>query len=311
MAEKSILVVGDVMLDEYIFGKATRISPEAPVMVVRQERTARLPGGAANVARNVLAFGAKTHLIGLVGADEAAELLETALGEQAIPNSLLRDPDRTTTRKTRVVADHRHQVLRIDHEVESALTEEREQALIDHVVEELGHHDALILSDYRKGCLTERVARALHQAAKQTWKPLIVNPKPASLSFYRGATVISLNRGEASEAWGQPVDAMNAAEAASDLRGANRAEAVVVTLGEAGMVVAGPQTFAVAAPRVEVADPAGAGDTVIATVALGVAAMGFHRSVFELAAEAAASVVRHVGVATVTADDLDRLGAPS
>lgn len=309
MTTKSILVVGDVMLDEYVFGRATRISPEAPVMVVRQERTARLPGGAANVARNVQAFGARAHLIGLVGEDEAANLLETALGEEAIPHSLLRDPGRTTTRKTRVVADHRHQVLRIDHEEETPLSEEREQALIEQVLAALVDQDALVLSDYRKGCLTERVARALHQGAKQAWKPVIVNPKPASLSYYRGATVISLNRTEASEAWGEPVDRLNAADVASSLRDAHRAEAVVITLGDAGMVVAGPETFFVTAPRVEVADPAGAGDTVVATVALGVAAVGFERSIFELAAEAAASVVRHVGVATVTAEDLERLGA--
>lgn len=311
MREKSILVVGDVMLDEYIFGKATRISPEAPVMVMRQERTSRLPGGAANVAKNVLAFGAKTHLIGWVGEDDTADLLEAALDDEAIPHSLLRDPSRTTTRKTRIVADHRHQVLRIDHEVMSASSEEREQALIEHVTRELASHDALLLSDYLKGCISERVARALHQAAKQSWKPLIVNPKPASVGFYRGATVISLNRSEAAEAWGSPVDPDNAAEAAVALREAHRAECVIVTLGEAGMVVAGPEVFRVAAPRVEVSDPAGAGDTVIATVALGVSALGFDRAVFELAAEAAASVVRHVGVATVTREDLDRLAGPA
>ncbi len=307
MAGKSLLVMGDVMLDEYVFGQATRISPEAPVMVVRHARTARLPGGAANVAKNALAFGAKVHLVGLVGDDEGADLLENALDEAAIPHTLMRDAGRTTTRKTRVVADARHQVLRIDQEDDRPLGEEREQELMDLLCAKVPEFDGMLLSDYRKGCLTERIGRAAYHAAKQNWKPLIVNPKPSSLAWYRGATVISLNRVEASEALGRTVDTSNAEEAAAELRDITRAEALVVTLGDAGMVVAGPEVLRIPSRRVEVADPAGAGDTVAATIALGVIAAGFDRKVFELASEAAACVVRHVGVATVSEDDLQAL----
>lgn len=304
MRSKKLLVVGDVMLDEYIFGRATRISPEAPVMVVHHQSTLRLPGGAANVAKNVAAFGADVHLIGVAGSDEGGSLLLHALKESGLSATLIPASGRATTRKTRVLADARHQVLRIDHEEDSPVSDEVAESILSEVMERILDCDAVILSDYRKGSMTERVARVIHQTAKANWKPLIVNAKPASLPYYRGATVISLNRSEASEAWGQPISITNALEAAGELRERHRAEAVVITLGDAGMAVSGPDAFIVPTPRVEVSDPAGAGDTVIATIGLGVAAVGFSSEVFALAAEAAACVVRHVGVATVSAEDL-------
>ncbi len=304
---KKLLVVGDVMLDEYIFGNATRISPEAPVMVVRHRETTRLPGGAANVAKNIAAFGAGVHLIGLAGDDEGASLLGASLKDAELAATLIKDPSRSTTRKTRVVADLRHQVLRIDHEDTEQANDSVTEELLAKIEELLPEYDAIVVSDYLKGCVTERVARVIHQLAKANWKPLIVNPKPASLEFYRGATVISLNRAEASESWGTQVNRDNALVAAADLRVKHRAEAVVITLGDVGMAVAGPESFLVPATRVEVADPAGAGDTVVATLALGIASVGFSQPIFELAAQAAAYVVRHVGVATVTQTDLAQL----
>lgn len=304
---KRVLVVGDVMLDEYIFGRPTRISPEAPVMVMRHERSDRMPGGAANVAKNVAAFGASVHLIGVTGHDEGARLLLDALAEFSIPATLIAEEGRPTTRKTRMLAESRQQVLRIDREDDAPLKPSTEKELINDILERIDECDAVILSDYRKGCLSERIGREVHGATKTKWKPLIVNPKPASLSFYRGATVISLNRAEASEAIGLPVDDSNAEEVAQALRETTRAEAMVLTLGANGMVVAGPETFRISAPRVEVADPAGAGDTVVATVALGIASAGFKEDVFQLAARASACVVRHVGVATVSKEDLAEL----
>lgn len=300
------LVVGDLMLDEYIFGHAARISPEAPVMVVRQERTQQLPGGAANVALNLKSLGAETSVVGLVGADEAGLALDEALSKAGLLARLIVDSTRVTTRKTRIVADHRHQVLRVDHES----TEPAGAHIGDLIVEaaaELGRDaDVVVLSDYLKGSLSPSVVAALLEALKG--KTLVANPKPASLNLYRGVGLLSLNRAEASAALGAPVEDANADNAALTLRERFGVQSVLITLGEAGMVAASTDgVFRIPAPRVEVYDTAGAGDTVIATVALGLAAVGFDQDIFDLAALTAASVVRRVGVATPSPEDLASL----
>lgn len=304
-----VLVVGDVMLDEYVFGRATRISPEAPVMVLRQERTTAVPGGAANVARNIAAFGAKAHLVGVVGEDSAAEQLRDGLAAESLTHGLVADATRVTSRKTRVIADGRHQLVRIDHETDIPVTGAAQDAILAEVRSRLMDADVVLLSDYTKGCLSAEVVRGILEVAKAAWKPVVVNAKPTSLPNYRGATVISLNRSEASAAVGEEVTPANAADWAQFLRDRHRADALLITLGDAGMEVAGPESFRISAPRVEVADPAGAGDTVIATIALGIAATGFAASVFELAAAAAARVVQHVGVVAPSESDLDAMRA--
>lgn len=307
IASVRVLVVGDVMLDEYIFGKATRISPEAPVMVLRQERTKAVPGGAANVARNVVALGGKATLVGVVGTDQGAADLRSGLDVEGLAHHLIDDPDRVTSRKTRVIADGRHQIVRIDDESDRPVQGRIQDAILDQVLQHMAETDVILMSDYTKGCLSEGVIRAVLQAAKAAWKPVVVNAKPSTLEFYRGATVISLNRSEASAAAGREVTSDNATEVGASLRAKHRAEAMVITLGDAGMEVAGPGTFRIAAPRVEVADPAGAGDTVIASIACGVGSVGFDPAIFELAAAAAAQVVQHVGVVAPSPDDLARL----
>lgn len=298
------------MLDEYVFGRATRISPEAPVMVVRHQRTTRIPGGAANVARNIIALGANVRTIGVAGCDEGGNLLESSLQEHGFSNVLLlRDPQRSTTRKTRVLADHRHQVLRIDEEDDLPVSEEISEKLLLGVKRALNECEVIVLSDYLKGVLTEEVAREVISEAKRLGKAVVVNPKPRSLDWYRGADLISLNRAEASEALSahRGIETEDALGAAAKLRERTGAGAVLLTLGEAGMAVAGEEAFLITAPKVEVYDTAGAGDTVIATVALGMANAGFRREVFELAAQTAARVVRHVGVATPSTADLEAI----
>ena len=309
---KRAVVVGDLMLDEYLFTRAERISPEAPVMVVRHQRTERLPGGAANVARNVAAFGAKVDLVGLVGSDEGGDMLSEALQADGLSASgLIRSTTRTTTRKTRVVADHAHQVLRIDHEEDHPATEAEAKSIVESVRARLADASVLVLSDYLKGTLSAQVAQELVRLAHAQGVPTVVNPKPRSLAQYRGAKLVSLNRLEAAQAMDLPQGLSNdlASEAARALRERIGAESVLVTLGDAGMVADNGETMRVPAPRVEVYDTAGAGDTVIATVALGVASAGIRREVFELAAQTAACVIQHVGVATPTRDDLARLAA--
>lgn len=301
------LVVGDLMLDEYILGRATRISPEAPVMVVRQHSTMSMPGGAANVAKNVIAMGGQATILGIVGCDPAAENLERALAEQGIDHtSLIHDAARPTTRKTRVLADHAHQVLRIDHEDERPLSPDTEEELLSRALGLAEQHEVVIMSDYLKGALTPRVAAAAIDRCRHLGIAVVVNPKPRSLPQYSGATLVSLNRAEASDALGRwdGIQDRDAEAAASDLRSHLGVEKTLITLGESGMAAASDSTLWVPAPRVEVYDTAGAGDTVVATVALGEAAKSDFRATLELAAEAAAAVVRKVGVATPSKEDL-------
>lgn len=306
------LVVGDLMLDEYIVGRATRISPEAPVMVVRQTSTRNMPGGAANVARNLVALGARVGMVGVVGDDAAGETLLGSLQDSGIQTDhVLKDPKRTTTRKTRVLADHAHQVLRIDHETEEPVSHETESRLLNHVEGLLDDLDVLVLSDYLKGTITDSVARSCIQMARAKGVPVVANPKPRTLANYSSATVISLNRLEATEALEGVYSLRDeeALDAAEHLREKLGVDCILITLGDAGIAVAGPENFTIPAPKVEVYDTAGAGDTVVATVALGVTVGRFERSVFALAAQTAASVVKKVGVAAPSREDLRSLEA--
>lgn len=306
------LVIGDLMLDEYIVGRATRISPEAPVMVIRQQSTMSMPGGAANVAKNIIALGGEATILGVVGDDPAAETLKRALGEQHIDHaSLIHDSTRPTTRKTRVLADHAHQVLRIDHEDEGPLSDAAEQDMLKQAIALIGQHEVVVLSDYLKGALTIKVAGEVIRTCRETGVPVVVNPKPRSLGQYAGATVLSLNRAEASEAlkrW-QGIPDEEAMAAANEIREQIGVARTLVTLGESGLAASGEETFMIPAPRVEVYDTAGAGDTIVATVALGEAAGADFRSVLELATRAAAAVVRRVGVATPSPEDLQSIAA--
>lgn len=306
------VVVGDLMLDEYLIGHATRISPEAPVMVVRQTETRHVAGGAANVARNLAALGAQTTVVGVVGEDAAGEGLANSLRGTGLTADLVTDPLRPTTRKTRVLADHAHQVLRIDLESDAPLDPDVADQVAERAEARLAEADVLILSDYLKGTLTPPLVERLIRSTRLAGVSVVANPKPRSLAAFSGADLVSLNRVEAAEAAGRVRGLLTdeAEDAAREIERRFRLDALLVTLGEAGMLaVRGSQTVRVAAPKVEVYDTAGAGDTVIATVALGFAAAGFDRAIFQLAAETSAAVVRKVGVATPTPDDLASIAA--
>lgn len=307
---KHILVLGDLMLDEYIVGKATRISPEAPVMVVKQHRTFAVPGGAANVAKNIDALGGKATVIGVVGEDAAGIDLQEALGETGF---LVPDPNRPTTRKTRVLADTAHQVLRVDHESEDPLDPDIEDLVLSAVAERIKDTHAVLLSDYTKGVLTAGVIKRVIKLAKEQGIPVIANAKPSSVGFYSGASLVSLNAKEAAEAVGAKdiIRHSNGSgltdmprETAIKLHRDHRIDHILITLGEYGMCT---ESFYINPQKVEVFDTAGAGDTTIATVALGMASKGFDPLIFDLAAHTAAAVVRHVGVAVPSNEDLDRI----
>lgn len=302
-----VTVLGDLMLDSYIFGRVSRISPEAPVMVVRQDSERSVPGGAANVAKNAAALGASVSVVGVIGQDEPGQRLARELGRlEGIRSSVITDADRRTTEKTRIVADHSHQVLRVDREDDQCLSSTTESALIKAIIAEIPGSNVLVLSDYLKGTISPRIAAASLEAANSAGVPVVVNPKPKSALLYRGASLISLNRVEAAGLLGvETLSLADALEAAPGLCQVLGCHGVSVTLGEQGLVASNSrETFHVPAPRVEVYDTAGAGDTVISVIGLGIGAVGWDRRIFELAVEASSRVVRHVGVAVPSPSDL-------
>ncbi len=295
-----ILVVGDVMLDRYWFGDVSRISPEAPVPVVKIERSEERPGGAANVARNVASLGARAQLLSVVGADEAGQALARLMAEAGIDASLHEDAHLNTTVKLRVIG-RQQQLLRIDfenwpdHEVLRAKLAEYSQRLAD--------CDAVILSDYGKGGLAH-IADMI-RLAREAGKPVLVDPKGDDYSKYAGATVITPNRAELREVVGRWRDDADLAERAQRLRRELNLAALLVTRSEEGMTLF-TETDVVTEPAQarEVFDVSGAGDTVIATLAVMLASGLDLASAMRIANRAAGIVVGKLGTAVCTLDEL-------
>src|SRR5664279_1289404 len=202
LAEQTVLCVGDLMLDEFVYGEVSRISPEAPTPVIAVKRSEVMVGGAGNVARNLVALGARCIFVGVVGDDDAGRALTEALATHPlIEFQLVVDAARTTTRKVRFVSEHHSaHMLRADWEVSSAVDSASEDALIGHVIKAMPKAGAVVLSDYAKGALTPRVVRAVIDAANKLGKPVLVDPKGRDYSIYRGATMITPNRQELADA---------------------------------------------------------------------------------------------------------------
>lgn len=308
-AGKKVLVIGDIMLDRYWWGDVSRISPEAPVPVVRLRRTSLAAGGAANVAANVAGLGAEPVLFGVVGNDHEAEQLRNALGEVNVAHDhIIATDDRPTTVKTRVIA-HSQQVTRIDHETDSGLSTETETALAEPVANAIAGCDAIVISDYAKGLVTNGVLSRIITAASEAGKPVLVDPKGKDYTRYRGAAMITPNRREAAEACnfheqGDGVVDRAGAKLITDLG----IDAVLITQGEEGMTLFRKDrdavTFATAAR--EVYDVTGAGDTVIATLAAAVAAGADLETATKLANVAAGIVVEQVGTTAIDIAELRR-----
>jgi D-beta-D-heptose 7-phosphate kinase/D-beta-D-heptose 1-phosphate adenosyltransferase len=300
------LVVGDVMLDCYIYGTAERVSPEAPVPVLRVARRDERPGGAANVAAGLAALGAKVTLIGLVGADEAAEKLSNVLLAQGVENAKwIRATDRRTTVKTRLVAG-RHHLGRFDEESIAPIDAALEQRAMEVTLEELSKVDVIVLSDYAKGFLTSPFCLEVISAARALGLPVIVDPKGTDYEKYRGAYAVTPNRPEAANALGLPIETLSDARiAARELRGIGAFEYVVITLGEQGMMVADEtcEVHLVAEAR-DVFDVTGAGDVVVVVLALGAATRRPFFEVCGLANRAAAVAVSKFGSVALTWSDI-------
>jgi len=301
-----VLVAGDVMLDRFIVGKVSRISPEAPVPVVQfQSEHVRL-GGAANVAHNLAALGAQVALVGLVGSDAAAARLRGELAATGIgAEGLVDDPGRPTVEKVRIVTDRNQQVARVDYESDSDIDAEVEQRLVDRINRVGGTAKVLLVSDYLKGTVTKAVMRTL-LSLKSAGAPLLVDPKIPHLDFYAGASLVTPNHQEAEAATHRRIRSDDEARlAAVDFRARAQCDAVLITRGEAGMWLSTAETEgAVPAVAREVADVTGAGDTVVATLALALAAGATMVEAAGLANQAAGVVVGKFGPATVTRDEL-------
>lgn len=295
-----ILIVGDVMLDRYWFGDVSRISPEAPVPVVKVERVEERPGGAANVARNCAALGAKVALLSVVGADEAGQSLAKLLAASEIDASLHEDANLNTTVKLRVIS-RQQQLLRIDfenspnHEVLEAKLAEFRQRLTD--------CDVVILSDYGKGGLAH--IGDMIQAARDAGKPVLVDPKGDDYARYAGVSVITPNRAELREVVGRWRDEADLQQRAGALRTELNIGALLLTRSEEGMsLFSGDDVVNEPALAREVYDVSGAGDTVIATQAVMMASGVGLADAMRLANRAAGVVVGKLGTAVCTLDEL-------
>lgn len=307
-----VLVVGDVMLDRFVVGRVTRISPEAPVPVVLHDHDEIRLGGAANVAHNIVSLGGAVTLIGVVGADADAQALSATMVEQQLdPSGLITAADRRTTTKVRVVTTRNQQVARIDYETEHPLSGDAETSVLAAIDAAVPDVRVLVASDYRKGVLSHAVMRRLVAHSQATGRPLVADPKVPDLRFYAGASCLTPNHLEAEAAVGFRIhshgDAQKAARAIIDTA---QVHSVLVTLGERGLWLTHPDgEGAMAATAREVSDVTGAGDTVLATLALATAAGAAPHEAAALANAAAGIVVARFGAATVSADDLRALFA--
>ena len=303
----NILVVGDIMMDRFIWGKVSRISPEAPVPVVAVEKETFLLGGAANVVNNIHALGGNVTLCGVVGDDEMGEkiikkLTETKIGLQGI----FVEQGRQTSTKTRIIAHHQ-QLVRIDRETTDHPRASTSRNLTEFLKKNIEGFDGIILSDYGKGLLTKELIRTTIRKARETKKLIMVDPKLKNFFYYKGATVVTPNAAEASAASSILINDL------SSLKSAGRmllkklgCDVLVITRGEEGMAIFEPRQGPFLVPTVakEVYDVTGAGDTVIGTMVLALGAGARVTEAAKLANYAAGIAVGKIGTATVSQEEL-------
>lgn len=302
-----ILVLGDVILDRYWWGDASRLSPEAPVPVVRKQRATVRPGGAANTAANLAALGASVSLIGITGADPDAEQLKSALRDCGVDgDSLLAEAGRPTTTKTRVIALHQ-QVVRVDEEDTAPISAEMETLTMRTFAARLEWANAIVVSDYSKGFLTPSLLKLAIDAARDAGRPVFVDPKGGDYLRYAGCSVMKPNRMELGILTGLPVrNHEETVVAGNRLSAAMPGTKILVTESAEGMTLfadAKPIERLTSSPR-QVFDVTGAGDTVLATLSLGVAAGASDRDAMELAMEAAGIAIGVMGTTAVSLQQL-------
>jgi D-beta-D-heptose 7-phosphate kinase/D-beta-D-heptose 1-phosphate adenosyltransferase len=321
-SKKKILVVGDLILDEYIFGSVERISPEAPVPVVRAAERKFLPGGASNVAANIVSLGAEVSLVGIVGKDDQASILLSELKKRRIDtNGVFGVFNRYTSLKTRIVGGHQ-QVVRVDWESTDKINQQSEDKVENFLKDNIKKYDAVIIEDYGKGLITPSVVTYAVSAARANKKIVTVDPKEEHFDYYKGVTAITPNRKEAENAirYIKIKNVYNNLRVTSDKlvtdQDINTAgvglldclgiEGILITLGDKGMRLfeKGKKPFHIDTVAQEVFDVSGAGDTVIATFTLALACGATMQEASSIANFAAGIVVGKSGVATTTQKEL-------
>lgn len=308
-SERSIIVYGDVMLDEFVWGEVTRISPEGPVPVVDVRRESVHLGGAANVLANVVALGARASVVGVIGNDRAGERVRAELKETGVhvpDETLIVDENRPTTLKTRIIA-HNQLVVRTDREQRKPVDAETEVRIIEVLTNALREADAFVVSDYDKGAVTPRVLAEILPVAYKRDIPVLIDPKIRNFDAYRPSTLVTPNHHEALRLTNMEDHSDEALKRAAHLiRARLDCESVLITRGERGMMLLESYHEPVYVETVarEVYDVTGAGDTVIATLAVALSAKASMLEAAILANHAAGIVVGKVGTATASAEEL-------
>ncbi len=304
-----IMVIGDLILDEFIWGKVDRISPEAPVPVVWADRESYMPGGASNVANNIASLGGWVDLVGVVGNDERGGILRSEMSQRGIgTDGIIVDKTRPTILKTRVIA-HKQQVVRIDKEVVDHISSRVISRILNYIKKRINDIDILIIEDYGKGVITPQLLRGIVSLAKRRKKTIAVDPKEDHFSFYRGITLITPNVNEASRATGIKVQNKKSfEEAGRRLLDKLRCKTVLITQGEKGMALfkQGKRPLYIPTLAQDVYDVSGAGDTVIGAFCLALASGARDAEAAHIANCAAGIVVGKVGIAVVSQDELIR-----
>ncbi|MGI8639525.1 MAG: D-glycero-beta-D-manno-heptose-7-phosphate kinase [Pyrinomonadaceae bacterium] len=298
-----VLVVGDVMLDRFWWGNVSRISPEAPVPVVNLQNTSLAAGGAANVAANIAGLGAEPLLVGVIGGDEEAKLFPDVLNKSNVSaNFLVKIPTRQTTIKTRVVA-HSQQIVRIDRETKENLNQKEEQKVWEKVLSLLEKAEIVIISDYAKGVLTDNLLERLITTAKVEDKLVLVDPKGKNYSKYRGATLLTPNQREAAEACNLEETGEDFVEKSGNILLENLSvEALLITRGEKGMSLfqKNKEIAHLNSLARQVYDVTGAGDTVIASLAVALASGADFYEAANIANISAGLVVEQIGTTAIS-----------
>ncbi|MDP3790628.1 MAG: D-glycero-beta-D-manno-heptose-7-phosphate kinase [Candidatus Omnitrophota bacterium] len=305
--DANVLVIGDLILDEFIWGDVSRISPEAPVPVVWVRRESFMPGGASNVANNLRSLGAHTFIAGVIGDDERGAILKGELEQKGIDTGgIVVDESRPTTLKTRVVAHHQ-QVVRIDKEKKDALSDVMISRIIDYTKKIIDSIDAVIIEDYGKGVITPKLLKSIVPLARSRKKIISVDPKEEHLKYYQGISLITPNNHEASKAVGFEIkDNATLKKAGEAMLKKFKCKIALITLGENGMAVFQKDKPMKHIPTVaqEVFDVSGAGDTVIASYTLALASGASPVQAAHISNCAGGIVVGKVGIAVVTPDEL-------
>ena len=306
-AATRVVIVGDVMLDQFLFGHVHRISPEAPVPVLEFDHDQHRLGGAANVAHNARSLGADVTLVGVVGADAtAASLVQELRARDLDASSLVTDPSRRTTLKVRLVTMRNQQVARVDYESDREIGEDVADAVMAQVTARAEGAGIILISDYLKGVVTRKLAAQIVAFGQERSIPVLVDPKIPHIDYYTGATLVTPNSHEAETTTHMRIRAHDDAQRAAQVfKQRARCDGVLITRGEHGMWLSidGVEGYLPATAR-EVSDVTGAGDTVIATLALALAAGAQPAHAARLANEAAGIVVGRFGPATVTTEEL-------